>query len=476
MDLSYRWREFWLLGVVCGPIGACGDVPGTGDTITGESSGTSSGGTTTPDTPTTVGPTTSPPPTTTSATDGTVTTPTGATDTSATESSATEPGTSDTATVTSVTTVSTVTGETETSDSDSDSDTDTDGTTGPVQMFTPLALEVEDFDADGNQDLLVLGVDNFDGTVARLSRGVGDGTFMAAIDPGLTGASAFPVVGELDDTPGVDVMMAQEDNVVAVFRWTGAKFEPWKSFANTTLPRTHVIADGDGDGDDDIVWLWWDANAVEFGVSVRPNGGGFFFAPVDTKVGVIAEIGLAPQSLMVGDIDGDGDGDALVWEADKAKGFLRMFGSQQGLFGAAKFVAQGVRPWVAALGDFDEDGKLDIVTVERSPAKLVIALGDGKGAFAAGGGIDILAPFKPFTIAVADVDGDQHLDVAIVDDQTPEVRIFPGNGDAGFLAPKSVGLDSPAVRVHARALDAQLPLDLAVATFAAGDVTIVLNP
>lgn len=473
MHLSYRWREFWLLGVVCGPIGACGDVPGTGDTITGESSGGTSWGTTTPDTPTTAGPTTFPP-TTTSATDGTVTTPTGATDTSATESSATEPGTSDTATLTSVTTVSTETSETETSDSDGD--TDTDGTTGPVQMFTPLALEVEDFDADGNQDLLVLGVDNFDGTVARLSRGVGDGSFMAAIDPGLTGASAFPVVGELDDTPGVDVMMAQEDNVVAVFRWTGAQFDMWKSFENTTLPRTHVIADGDGDGDDDIVWLWWDANAVEFGVSVRPNGGGFFFAPVDTKVGVIAEIGLAPQSLMVGDIDGDGDGDALVWEADKAKGFLRMFGSQQGLFGAAKFVAQSVRPWVAALADFDEDGKLDIVTVERSPAKLRVALGDGKGAFTAGAGVDIAGGFMPFTIAVADVDADQHLDVVIVDDQTPELRIFPGDGKAGFAAAKPVALDSPAVRVHARALDAQAPLDLAVATFASGDVSIVLNP
>jgi hypothetical protein len=355
-------------------------------------------------------------------------------------------------------------------------ETETEGTTGPVQMFTPLALEVEDFDADGQQDLLVLGVDNFDGTVARLSRGVGDGTFMAPIDAGLFGASAFPVVGALDDTPGVDVMMAQENNVVEVFRWTGAQFESWKQFANTTLPRTHVIADGDGDGDEDIVWLWWDANAVEFGLSLRPNGGGFFFAPVDTKVGVIAEIGVAPQSLLVGDVDGDGDGDALVFESDKAKGFLRMFGSQQGLFGAAKFVAPGVKPWVAALGDFDEDGNLDIVAVERTPARLVLALGDGKGAFAVSGSFDIVGQFKPFTIAVADLDGDLHLDVAIVDDQTPELRRFHGNGDAGFKQPLTTPLDSPAVRVHARPLDGDATLDLAIATFAAGDVTILLGP
>jgi hypothetical protein len=179
---------------------------------------------------------------------------------------------------------------------------------------------------------------------------------------------------------------------------------------------------------------------------------------------------------MVGDIDGDGDGDALVWEADKAKGFLRMFGSQQGLFGAAKFVAQGMRPWVATTGDFDEDGKLDIVAIERTPARLVVALGDGKGAFTPGPGVAIAGPFKPFVMSVADIDGDLHLDVAIVDDQTPELRIFPGDGNGGFLAPKPIALDSPAVRVHARPLDAQVPLDLAVATFAAGDVSIVLNP
>ena len=170
--------------------------------------------------------------------------PTASSTTLPTTSSASDPTDSgpgtDSVTVATITTVGTETGDT---------DTDTDGTTGPVQMFTPLALEVEDFDADGAQDLLVLGVDNFDGTVARLSRGVGDGSFMPAEDAGLHGASAFPVVGELDDTPGVDVMMAQENNVVEVFRWTGASFESWKQFENTTLPRTHVVADGDGDGD-----------------------------------------------------------------------------------------------------------------------------------------------------------------------------------------------------------------------------------
>lgn len=438
----------WL--AACGPRGDA-DTLATGEGSSGTQASEATG------TPTTSLPTSGGPDTGVTGDSGTTTGTTGMVD----------PSTSG-VTLTSITTVSTDSGDT--------GDTGDTGTTGVEQVFTPLALEVADFDADGTQDLLVLGVDNLDGTVARLSQGVGDGSFLAAIDPGLHGASAFPVVGELDDTPGIDVMMAQADNQVEVFRWTGAAFSSWKLFKNTTLPRTHVISDGDGDGDDDIVWLWWDANATEFGLSLRPNGGGFFFAPVDTKIGVIAEIGVAPGSLLVGDVDGDGDGDALVFEADQAKGFLRMFGSQQGLFGAAKFVAPGVRPWVAALGDFDEDGALDVVAVERTPARLVLALGDGKGGFVVGGATDIAAPFKPFTIAVADLDGDEHLDVVMVDDQTPELRRFHGDGEGGFAAPQATPLASGAVRVHARALDGDAVLDLAVATFSAGEVTILLGP
>jgi hypothetical protein len=345
-----------------------------------------------------------------------------------------------------------------------------------MQMFTPLALEVADFDGDDATDLLVLGVDNFDGVASRLSRGVGDGTFEVGTNPRLAGTSAFPVVGELDPQPGTDVMVAQVDGDVEVFRWAVDGFASWKLFTNANVPRTHVVRDVDADGDQDIVWLWWTKDSLEFGLSIRPNSGDGFFAPVDTKVGNIAELGLAPTSLLIGDINGDEIADALIFEADQPKATLRLLGTPAGFFGAPKFVLPTVHANVATLRDFDEDGALDVLAFEHKPGRIVFARGDGKGGFAVQSTTDVVGPFVPSTFAVADIDADGHLDVAVVDVGSPELRIWDGLGDGTFAAPKSAALPSPAVRVHAAELDGDLGLELVVATFAAGDVTVLLDP
>ena len=143
MNLQYRF----VAGVVCGSLAAmsgCGSTPADTDTTASSSSGSTGGGVNTG----TSGPEPTTSPTTSPTTLPTTVDPTASSTTLPTTSSASDPTDSgpgtDSVTVATITTVGTETG-----------DTDTDGTTGPVQMFTPLALEVEDFDADGAQDLLV---------------------------------------------------------------------------------------------------------------------------------------------------------------------------------------------------------------------------------------------------------------------------------------------------------------------------------
>lgn len=440
-------------------LAACADRPAS-TSEDGSSGGSSSTG---PDTTSTSQPTTS---TTVDPTTATTLPPT----------STTIDETTTTTTATTTTTTTTTTGET--TSTTGDETTGEGSSTGPEQVFTPLALEVSDFDGDGLADLLVMGHDNFDGVLGRLSRGLGDGTFMPAIDPGLSGQSAFPVIGELDGLPGSEVMVAEAGDKVRIFRWDGDAFVSWKLLANLNTARTNSIADADSDGDGDILWLWWKNMNTEFGLSLRPNAGdGTFFAPVHTDVGVIMDLALAPGSMLIGKLDADDFADALIFEADQQKGFLRVFGSKTGSFGGPSFVAPQVRPWVAQLGDFDENGTLDVLAVEHtSPARLVLATGDGKGGLAVAGAVDVALPFRPFTIAVADLDADSHLDVAAVDDQNPELLVWSGAGDGTFSAPTSTPLPSPAVRVHAAKLDAGDTVDLVAATFAAGDVTVLLTP
>ncbi len=449
-----------LAFVCCGPASSAEE---TGSTAAESSTGE-------PVTPTS----TSGPASTTTTTDGTTTTTSDPTiDPDPTTSGSTEPDPTNATTTTTTTTTGDDTTSTTGDDSSSSGD---ESTTEPVQVFTPLALEVSDFDGDDQADLLVLGVDNLDGVAGRISLGMGDGTFAVGTNPGIVGTSAFPVVGRLDPQPGTDVMVAQDGGDVQVFRWVGAAFEPWKLFTNANVPRTHVVHDVDQDGNDDIVWLWWTKNSLEFGLSIRPNAGNGFFAPVDTKIGVIAELGLAATSLLVGDINGDDVADAMVFEADAQKGVLRLFGTPAGFFGGPKFLLPTLRPNVATLGDFDEDGALDILAFEIGPGRIVFCRGDGKGGFAIVTTVDVVAPFEPSTFAIADIDADGHLDAAVVDVASPELRIWSGDGKGGFAAPSSIVLPSPAVRVHAAELDGDAPLELVAATFAAGDVTVLLDP
>jgi len=90
-------------------------------------------------------------------------------------------------------------------------------------------------------------------------------------------------------------------------------------------------------------------------------------------------------------------------------------------------------PIELAVGDFNEDGNLDLAVVEANGTgngALMIFLGDGEGGFklSASYPVGIASGF----VAVADFDGDGHLDAAVSDqgiDNTPgDVIVFFGNG------------------------------------------------
>jgi len=92
-----------------------------------------------------------------------------------------------------------------------------------------------------------------------------------------------------------------------------------------------------------------------------------------------------------------------------------------------------------ALGDFNNDGKLDVATLNGTGDAVSIALGQGNGTFALGPNVP-LAP-GPLAIALGDLNNDGKLDFvtthADFTNGVNDVSIRLGNGIGGFTSPST---------------------------------------
>lgn len=89
-----------------------------------------------------------------------------------------------------------------------------------------------------------------------------------------------------------------------------------------------------------------------------------------------------------------------------------------------------------AVGDFNEDGKLDLVRTDPVRIEVLVFLGNGQGAFTRGFSFGAAGPADtPTRIAAADINGDGHQDLVIVGNSGQHLFVATGNGDGTFQSP-----------------------------------------
>jgi hypothetical protein len=92
----------------------------------------------------------------------------------------------------------------------------------------------------------------------------------------------------------------------------------------------------------------------------------------------------------------------------------------------------------SAVGDFDEDGKLDVAVAKLNNATLTVLLGDGTGKFVpAPTNANYATGGFPFDVASADLDADGHLDLVTADFNSSDVSMYFGDGTGHFVGPPS---------------------------------------
>src|SRR6516164_2262760 len=161
-----------------------------------------------------------------------------------------------------------------------------------------------------------------------------------------------------------------------------------------------------------------------------------FFGPPN-----LFSTGANPSSIAAGDFNGDGKADLVVANST-ANTVSVLLGNGDGTFSTKNDFATGTTPVGVAVGDFNGDGKLDIATANANSNSISVLLGNGAGSF--GPKTDIPLGIRPVALTVADFNGDGKADIAVATENTvtDDLTMLLGTGTGAFSAPVTTVTDT----------------------------------
>jgi len=173
----------------------------------------------------------------------------------------------------------------------------------------------------------------------------------------------------------------------------------------------------------------------------------------------IYKVGAGATGIAVGDFNKDGKPDLVTANA-RGSSVSVLLGSSNGKFKNATAYKTGTNPYAVAVADFNQDGKADVVTANSGSSSVSVLLGNGDGTFRKP--VNSVVPGNPRSVAVGDFNGDGVMDVVSGDYRSYQVSILLGHGDGTFDAPNNIDLFG-VVAVTVGDFNSDGKLDLAVA-------------
>lgn len=293
---------------------------------------------------------------------------------------------------------------------------------------------VADLDGDGKPDLITLDLSNVAVSVFKNISTIGSISFAGKVDfPTTVGGHPYRVViGNLDGDGKPDMAIANvEGTTISVFKNQSVggiiSFAPKVEYTTNGNARSLTLGDFNSDGKADIAI----ANQRTRSISVFRNTSAGEIISFATRIDYLTTAGGQPENIVTADFDGDGKLDISVSNSNNP-GTISVF-KNTSLNGVVSFAAKSdyhtgndKNPYSLSVADFDGDGKPDMAVANLiSPTITVLRNESTAGTISFSSKIDYNTGANDRQyLVVGDFNGDAKPDLATAIQDFTEVSSF----------------------------------------------------
>jgi hypothetical protein len=339
----------------------------------------------------------------------------------------------------------------------------------PVSLAAPgepVSLATADFNGDGRADLAAY---NYVSSDVSVLLGLGGGAFQPPqrFAAGTPFSSTMLVTGDFNNDSHLDLATLNYfTSQISVLLGRGdGSFQEQVSFAVGNSPFAVLPGDFNDDGRQDLVITnngSWDVSLL------LGKGDGTFQHQLRFAVGA----NVTSTSLATGDFNSDGRRDVVAVRPNSNDAAI-FLGRGDGTLPDPLALRMGNSPVSVVTGDFNRDGRLDLATANYGSADVAVSLGLGDGTYQ--DGVHFSVGTRPISLVLGDFNGDGRLDLATANSGSNDVSVYLGRGDGTFRNEVRLVVGTVPEVIITGDFNGDGRLDLATANYLSQDVSLLFG-